>query len=175
MVSLFSLDYYLSSKYFLDTNKTNTIFDTVISLFHVMSYQVTNKDMQDAFNTAYQHLEKDGLFIFDCWYGPGVLTDPPVTRIKRMGNNAINVTRLAEPVLNTLDNTVDVNYTILINQVNATEVNEINETHKMRYLFVNEIELFAAGKFKLLQVYDWEKDVKPGPQSWTAVFVLQKI
>lgn len=157
------------------TLKLNTSFDAVISLFHVISYQVTNKDLHEVIAAAYNHLEPGGLFIFDCWYGPGVMTDPPVVRIKRMSNDIINVTRLAEPVLHSFENTVDVNYTILINQVNSNELTEIKETHKMRYLFASEIDLLIENKFNLLRVNDWLTHKKPGLDSWNAVFILQKI
>jgi hypothetical protein len=103
------------------------------------------------------------------------MTDPPVVRIKRISDKSINVTRLAEPILNSIENTVDVNYTILINQVNSNEVTEIKETHKMRYLFVNEIELLIENKFQLLEVNDWLANKEPGPNCWNAVFILKKI
>ena len=153
----------------------NTTFDVVLSLFHVMSYQVTNQDLRDAVDTAYRHLQPGGIFIFDCWYGPGVMTDPPSVRIKRMSNDAINITRLAEPVLNSLENTVDVNYTILINNLNSKEVTEIKETHKMRYIFLKEIELLIEGKFELIRVNEWLTDKEPQLNSWTAALILKKI
>ena len=157
------------------TIKLNKTFDAVVSLFHVMSYLVKNKDLQDAMDTSYRHLKPGGLFIFDCWYGPGVMTDPPVVRIKRMSDNSINVTRLAEPILNSIENTVDVNYTILINPVNSNEVTEVKETHKMRYLFVKEIELLTENKFQLLEVNEWLTNKAPGQNSWNTVFILKKI
>ena len=39
------------------------------------------------FKTAAKHLKQNGVFIFDFWYGPGVLTDPPALRQKRLENN----------------------------------------------------------------------------------------
>ena len=62
--------------------RLNKRVDVVLSLFHVMSYQTTNEDLSNAMQTAHSHLKKDGLFIFDCWYGPGVLTDRPSVRNK---------------------------------------------------------------------------------------------
>ncbi|MGF7078026.1 class I SAM-dependent DNA methyltransferase [Mucilaginibacter sp. UYCu711] len=157
------------------TAAINETFDIVISLFHVMSYQVTNQDLSAAVNTAHQHLPDNGLFIFDCWYGPGVLTDPPVTRIKRMANDTINITRLAESTVNSLENTVDVNYTILINPIDSNQVTEIKESHTMRYIFKSEVELLIAGKFKILKTYEWLTDEEPTLNSWNAVFILQKL
>ena len=89
-------------------------FDVVVSLFHVMSYQNSNEELIKAFEVAKNHLEDDGVFIFDFWYGPAVLTDLPTTRVKRLENESIKVTRLAEPVLYARDNIVDVNYDVFI-------------------------------------------------------------
>ncbi len=61
-------------------------FDAVISLFHVISYQTKNEDIQKMFKTAAKHLKQNGVFIFDFWYGPGVLTDPPAVRQKHLEN-----------------------------------------------------------------------------------------
>lgn len=153
----------------------NTTFDVVISLFHVISYQVTNNDLRQVIDVSHRHLDADGLFIFDCWYGPGVLTDPPTIRSKNMSNDKIDVGRLAEPVLNSIKNTVDVNYTIRITPRGSNDVITIKEKHIMRYLFVQEIELLIEKKFKLLNVYNWLSDKEPDTSCWNAVFILQKI
>ncbi|HZY37878.1 MAG TPA: class I SAM-dependent methyltransferase [Mucilaginibacter sp.] len=150
-------------------------FDAVVSLFHVLSYQVSNQDAADMIDTACRHLEVNGLFIFDCWYGPGVMTDPPEVRTKQMADEAITVTRLAVPVVHSLQNVVDVNYTIKISEAGSDEVTEIKELHRMRYFFVPEIELLIKNKFKLLSVKEWLTDAEPTLTSWNAVFVLQKI
>ena len=57
--------------------RLNQRFDVVIALFHVISYQTTNDDVTAAFQTARQHLNPGGIFIFDVWYGPAVLTERP--------------------------------------------------------------------------------------------------
>lgn len=44
-------------------------FGIVASLFHVMSYQTSNKELYNSFANIYKHLKPDGLFIFDFWYG----------------------------------------------------------------------------------------------------------
>ena len=89
-------------------------FDVVVSLFHVMSYQNSNEELIKAFEVAKNHLDDDGVFIFDFWYGPAVLTDLPITRVKRLENENIKVTRLGEPVLYAQENIVDVIYDVFI-------------------------------------------------------------
>lgn len=89
-------------------------YDAVISLFHVMSYQNSNEDIRAAFQSARKALERDKLFLFDLWYGPGVLTDPPVVRVKEVEDDQYRLIRIARPVMYDERNIVDVNYEVLI-------------------------------------------------------------
>ncbi|MBW7859205.1 MAG: methyltransferase domain-containing protein [Leptonema sp. (in: Bacteria)] len=52
-------------------------FDSVISLFHVASYQTTNDDIKSYLKTAAYHLKTGGVFLFDFWYGPAVYGQQP--------------------------------------------------------------------------------------------------
>src|SRR5262249_14982247 len=84
-------------------------FEAVSSVFHVVSYETANQDVRALFRNAAQHLTLGGLFMFDVWYGPAVLTMRPETRIKRIANDQIHVTRIAEPRLLADSNCVEVN------------------------------------------------------------------
>lgn len=150
-------------------------FDVVASLFHVMSYQTTNADLRAALDTVREHLAPGGLFVFDCWYGPAVLTSRPETRIKRLEDESIHVTRLAEPVLHPNENVVDVNYHVLIRDKQSGAVEELRETHKMRYLFAPEVEaLLDAANLRLTRVTEFMSTREPGFDTWNAVFVGTK-
>jgi len=150
-------------------------FDVVISLFHVMSYQTSNIDLQNAFTTAFEHLNSGGIFIFDCWYGPAVLTGRPEVRIKRLENEAIEVTRLAEPVMYANENIVDVNYLIFIRNKTTGNVNEIKEKHSMRYLFKPEVDLMLRQTgFELEGYFEYITGKKPGFNTWSVCFAGRK-
>ena len=149
-------------------------FDAVISLFHVISYQIKNEDIQEMFKTAAKHLKPNGVFIFDFWYGPGVLTEPPAVRQKRLENKDIEVLRIAEPVMYPNENVVDVNYCIHIKQKESGKVSELNETHKMRYLFIPEILQFSSKWFTLKTNFAWMKDSTPDFTDWLSVCILIK-
>ena len=149
------------------TYRTDRRFDTVISLFHVMSYQTTNKDLQDVFETSRVHLKRGGVFIFDCWYGPAVLTDRPAVRIKRLGDDTIQVTRIAEPKIHANENIVDVNYHVFIKNKPTGIVEELKETHCMRYLFKPEIALlFEQAGFEFVDSFAWMTGREPGFDTW---------
>lgn len=149
-------------------------FDVVTSLFHVASYQTANRDFASYLATAKAHLNPGGIFIFDFWYGPGVLTDPPRVRIKRMQNDQIKVTRIAEPTLNSLANIVDVRFQVLIeNRLNG-ESREVVETHPMRYFFAPEIAYFLKqGGLDLEQTVGWMSQTAPAQDSWYACVVAR--
>ncbi|MBD0255373.1 MAG: class I SAM-dependent methyltransferase [Cytophagales bacterium] len=146
-------------------------FDAVVSLFHVMSYQVTNADLDRAFQTVKAHLKPGGTFVFDAWYGPGVLTDPPVTRVKRLEDEVIAVTRTAEPVMHPRENVVDVNYALFVRDKQQNAYQEVQEQHRMRYLFVPEVEmLLAKHGFTLRKAEEWMSGAEPG-FAWNICFI----
>jgi SAM-dependent methyltransferase len=147
-------------------------FDVVISLFHVISYQTSNQDLEDAIITAKTHLKPGGIFLFDCWYGPTVLSDRPVVRVKRLEDEQIIVTRIAEPVMYANDNLVDVNYQVFIKDKNTQSVEELKETHTMRYLFKPEIEYFLEkNQIELLDFGEWMTGKPSGFNSWGTYFI----
>ncbi len=149
-------------------------FDAVLSLFHVMSYQTTNEDLRAAFATAKAHLKPGGVFIFDCWYGPAVLSDRPTVRVKRLEDEEIAVTRIAEPVIYPNENLVDVNYQVFIRQKNTGAVEELQEVHKMRYLFKPEIEfLCAQSGLEYVESHEWMTNHEPGFNTWGVYFVAR--
>ena len=150
-------------------------FDVVISLFHVTSYQTTNEDLKSMFEVASMHLKEGGLFIFDCWYGPAVLTEKPIVRIKRFQNENINILRLAEPIIYPNENLVDVKFTIQIKSSDGIQ-DEFKENHLMRYIFTPElIEFLEKSNFKIINQVEWITGEKCGFNSWISTYISKKI
>lgn len=150
-------------------------YDAVISLFHVASYQTTNTDLVAMFRTAEAHLKPGGVFLFDCWYGPAVLTDRPVVRVKRMSNETFDVMRIAEPVIYPNENKVDVNYTVQVKKKGAERVGEFSELHSMRYLFTPEVAmLLSQSGMNLVENLEWVTGCTSGFGSWTVTFIATK-
>jgi SAM-dependent methyltransferase len=150
-------------------------FDVAVSLFHVMSYQISNEDLIQAFETAHSHLKKGGVFIFDCWYGPAVIADRPRVRVKRIRDRDIEILRIADPLMHPNENVVDVNYRILIIDKVTNVTRELNERHRMRYLFKPEVDFFLrATKFSLVCCLEFLTDRRPGLNTWNVYFVAAK-
>jgi SAM-dependent methyltransferase len=149
-------------------------FDCVAALFHVLSYTASNTDLKAAFATAREHMNPGGIFIFDCWYGPSVLTIRPTVRIKRVQNKDVEITRIAEPVLHLNDCVVDVNYTMFVRDKADDSVEQIQETHSMRYLFRPEIDLLAeSAGMRLEHSCNWMSNQTPDATTWGVCFVLR--
>jgi SAM-dependent methyltransferase len=153
----------------------NKKFDAVVSLFHVMCYQNSNEDLIQAFKVAKNHLNEGGLFIFDFWYGPAVLTDLPVTRVKKLENKSLKITRLVESKLHSQYNVVDVTYDMFIKNKITQENLEIKELHKIRYFFDTELEIICSNLgLKIEKKYKWLTNIEPDFNSWNAVWVIRK-
>jgi SAM-dependent methyltransferase len=153
--------------------RTGEKYDVIISLFHVMSYQTSNEDLLKAFETVVIHLKPGGIFIFDYWFGPAVLTQKPEVKIKRMGDERSEILRIAEPILKICSNTVEVNFTVIISdKFLRTDFEVVKESHLMRYLFLPELELMNK-KLKLIKTYAWMSDQKPSVSDWAAVSIMK--
>jgi SAM-dependent methyltransferase len=149
-------------------------FDVVVALFHVISYQISNDDLLAAFTTAKTHLQSNGLFIFDCWYGPGVLTDPPAVRVKTLCSGSNRLTRFAEPVMRVNENAIEVNYRFELTEESSRGGSEFREKHVMRYFFVPELFLaLQTVQLAPLVVTEWMSEHEPGLGTWNIAVVAK--
>ena len=151
-------------------------YDAVISLFHVMSYQNSNEKIMAAFRTARKALSNGGLFLFDVWYGPGVLSDKPCVRVKEVEDDKNRLVRIARPVMHDENDVVDVCYEVLVIDKESNETKLINETHHMRYFFRPELEFYLRETgFELIDNLDCGTLDKTSYDSWTSYFVAKAI
>jgi SAM-dependent methyltransferase len=150
-------------------------FDSVISLFHVISYINDNESLEKVFRNASKHLNSGGLFIFDVWYSPAVYYQRPEIRIKKAENTEISVIRTAEPVIRVNKNVVDVNYTILVKDKRTDKWIEFQEKHPMRHFSIPEINLLAKFTgFEVLNAEEFLSGKTPSEITWGVNFILKK-
>lgn len=147
-------------------------FDSVVSLFHVLSYQVTDTDQDAFFEAARSRLSPSGLLIFDFWYGPAVLTDPPRQVTRSVEGDGVRVIRRTSSTLQCEQNRVDVRFDIEVTEVASGNHRSFVEDHAMRFLFLPEIErrLHTYG-FRLVAARKWLSDEAPDVTSWNACVV----
>lgn len=117
----------------------NKKFDAVISMFAVMGYQNTNEDFEGALLSAGKHLRPGGLFIFDVWFGPAVLTEKPSDKVLEIENGDEKVIRTTKARLRFMEHIVEVQFHIM--RIKGNTIGEqTEETHNMRFFFPKEIE-----------------------------------
>jgi SAM-dependent methyltransferase len=150
-------------------------FDAVIALFHVMSYQTTDEDLQATFWVAAHHLAPGGVFLFDVWHGPAVLTERPAKRVKKVADERFEVTRTARPDIDTTRNTVNVSYELECSDRQSGEVARFREEHLMRYLFPTEIDHLSRGcGMRVLTTQEFITSRPPSSSTWSVAYLLQK-
>jgi SAM-dependent methyltransferase len=150
-------------------------FDTVISLFHVLSYQTSNEEVLALLKNAHRQLKPGGIFIFDYWYAPAVWYLGPTLRVKRVSNQQLAITRIAEPECFWEQNIVKVNYQTFVEDLKSNQISEIEETHEMRAFETDEIEEFANQTgFTPLHSEEWLTSHTPSKETWGVCTVLQK-
>lgn len=151
-------------------------FDAALALFHVISYQVTNDDLMAVFATAALHLKKGGVLIFDVWHGPAVLALRPQVRIKQIGDDRIDVVRIAEPTLDESTNVVSVKYNVTVaTRDTGRELAAFSECHSLRYLFTNEVKhMLELAGLELLDAHEWETGNPLSSDTWSACYTARK-
>jgi SAM-dependent methyltransferase len=154
--------------------KIDHLFDAVLSLFHVISYQTTKADVVKTFANAAHHLKPRGVFLFDVWHGPAVVSQRPTVRIKRVEDDKTRIIRIAEPELDMSAGIVTVQYTILVESKSDGQVVSFCEEHRMRYFFPPEIELIAEQNgFAVEKTEEFLTGGNPSEKTWGVMYLLR--
>jgi len=157
------------------TFKLNQQYDAAVALFHVISYVNDNDALISSFRNVHNHLKEGGLFVFDVWFTPAVLSQVPETRIRRMANAQISVTRLAEPVVHYARNIVEVQYEVWVKDKYNGDTAIIREKHSMRHFSIPEIELLAYHiGFEVLGAEAFLSGAQLSTDTWGVCFTLRK-
>lgn len=148
------------------------IFDAVISLFHVMCYQIEDDDVDCAMRTARRHLPHGAPFVFDFWYGPAIAEDGPQPREKTVRHGPVQIRRVTRPTWLREQNRVIIDYEIEVVKSPASTAAHFKERHVVRYFFVDELDraLRAAG-FKPAAWGEWMTTHEPSRESFAAYVV----
>jgi len=153
----------------LDLNQN---FDAVIMMFSVLGLQTTNADVLSALRLVRKNLKPGGIFAFDVWYGPAVLTIRPNDRIRVIPIENGQVIRSATGTLDIQRHLCAVHFH-LWRMVNSHLVSETDETQSTRYFFPQELALFMEqANLELVHISAFgDLDQQPTDQTWN-VFVV---
>jgi len=144
-------------------------------MFAVMGYLSDNKQLLAGLCTAKKHLNPKGVFIFDGWFGPAVLSQKPEKRRHEYEDGQNTVVRKVTPSLDPINQTVTVHYDISVNR-NGKIIKQMQENHVMRFMFVQEMTLLMQSVgLKLVHYCPFlEPDGQLSTDTWNATFVAQK-
>ena len=148
-------------------------FDLITSLFHVLSYQTTDAEVNDFFRTISELLRPEGVAIVDFWHAPALAAQGLFETNRVFDHGQSRVLRRARPLSRSGSvAVVEISYSF----EGAASPEEIVEHHSMRAFSEEELAGFArAADLSLLKCSAWPRiDVKPGPSDWSAYVVLRK-
>jgi SAM-dependent methyltransferase len=118
-------------------------YDAAIMMFAVLGYQQTDDDVRAALVTARAHLAADRVFLFDVWYGPGVLFHKPGARHRVVEQGDMRIVRRSKGELDEARHVCIVKFDIERWRGEAL-VGSNSEDHVMRFFFPSELDRFAA-------------------------------
>lgn len=149
-------------------------FDAALCMFAVMGYITQTGDLLQALRNMRRHLEKGSLFIFDCWNGLAVLRTLPSVRVKIMESESKRVIRMVHPELDSFNHLCKNYYHLFILDGN-TVIEEIEETHIMRYFFPQEIAHYLEETgFELLKISPFlDLDGKADENAWNITVIAR--
>ena len=149
-------------------------WDACLALFHVVSYQASDDDLDRLLANVSSHLRDGGVFLFDVWHADAVLAIGPTTRVKRVSHGGRKIVRIAEPEMLTASRCVVVRYT-LFEECDGGTWRSSEEEHLMRYLSAAELR-DACAKYGLVieRAEEWMTGAPPSDESWGVCYVARK-
>ena len=149
--------------------------DLCVTLFDVLSYMNKNREIDDFFKFVKKVLVKNGLFIFDFWYGPGVENLSVEKKWKRFKMGKRDVLRLTSAERRDEDHIVNVKHEVIVFEKNRV-IDRFIEHHDMRYFFKKELRDFLSRfGFKVLNFGTWENvNTLPTANDWSALIIARK-
>ncbi len=150
-------------------------FDSAVAMTTVMGYQTTNNDVEDTLISVNRCLEPEGLFVFDAWFGPALLMEKPVDKIKTIESAGKRLIQYSHPVLDIVNNTVEMDYRLLELTDSKLE-KEVTESHRMRFFFYHELKYFLTKNgFELMLICPFmQRDRELDKNCWNISVIARK-
>jgi len=145
-------------------------------MFNIVGYLHTPADLTAVAAGVASHLPSGGVFLFDAWYAPAVVADPPTDRTKVIEKNGSKITRITRGSLDSVKKLVNISFEV-------TEVKDgkslahVTEDHPMRYWDADEISAaLATGGLKLLKTTAFDDlDHEANSEHWDMQVIAQKV
>lgn len=168
-----NLDFHLGDLRQFDLVKK---FDACICMFAVMDYITETGDVLETLKSIRRHLNSGSLFIFDFWNGLAVLRILPSVRVQVVEDEKVRIIKIAEPELDAFNHLCRVRYRLLVNRDGAL-IDEIIETHDIRYYFPQEITHYLKETgFEVLRICPFlDVDGKVDENVWNITAIAKAV
>ncbi len=151
------------------------IYDFAMAMFNVVGYLTLNEDFEGMLKGLRTSLRSGGLFIFDCWYAPAVISCGPKRKVKKIVNSGREIARHTYPKLILEKNVVEITFDVReIKEKKASF--RTKERHIIRYWSIPEIEYFLnKNGFDLVKTSGFLNiKSKPSLKEWNMFVVARK-
>lgn len=149
-------------------------FDAIICLFDSICYATTNENFNRVINGVYTHLRAGGLFIFEFWNAPAMVSNYNPLRIKRWQLENSEVMRISEAQIDYRSQLYQVDYSIYEHRKNGTYI-YLSETQINRYFSLQEMSLFLtqAGFKPVRWLAGYKEDERITDETWNIICIAQ--
>ncbi len=147
--------------------------DIVVSLSHVIGYQLSDRDLDSFIRNSALSLKKDGLFVFNFYNEPAILGSELKPRKKEKQCDNVRIVRDSSlaPILS--ERALQMNYDY---HISDKEEIEIVIREKMRYFSVNELEKCLMNNgMKMLAVKTFLSDSDLTDSEWNGCIIASKV
>jgi SAM-dependent methyltransferase len=156
--------------------KLGNKFDAAIMMFNIAGYLHTPADLTAVAKNVANHLKTGGIFLFDAWYGPAVVADPPGNRAKTLIKDGVTITRVTKGSLDKKNKLVKIIFEVTETIDNKITKN-VTEDHPMRYWDLDVIKTaLKAGGLKLIKTTAFDNlDAPVSSAHWDMQVICQKL
>jgi SAM-dependent methyltransferase len=151
-------------------------YDAVTCLFNSIGYLISNEEILKAMSGIHAHLRPHGLFIFEFWHAPAMLTQYEPLRIRRLKTDSEEILRISETEIDVEQQTASVRYEIY-EFGDDQRYSKTTECHVNRFFSVQELSaLLLAARFEPLRWFaGFREDPLLTPATWRVLAVSRAI
>mgnify|MGYP001562747432 CR=1 FL=1 len=154
--------------------KLNKKFDACICMFAAFGYLTENSQIESSLKSIKNSLNKNGLFIMDCWNGLGVMHDLPVSRTVDIEENGLRIQRKSYPKLESEKHVCEVKFNVKVSKQGKT-IDEYEEVHRMRFIFPQEFRKYLEDSgfevLKICKTFDLDSSIDEN--DWNMVVIAR--
>ena len=145
-------------------------FDAAIMMFNVIGYLADQDQRTAALANVRSHLKPGSPFVFDYWYGPAVLMDPPIQTTREIPTEEGHLVRSSSTHLDVSEQLCDITIDVA-RMKDGRVVDRASERHQVRFFFPEELSnLLLECGFELTRSTAFSNPTKSAStDEWSAV------